>query len=146
MELIWYMKSNVKCIATVAYQLVWRMLSDQSEFVRSVSFFISPSLSPSLSLSLSLSLSHTHTHTHTHTHIYIYIYIYICTVGWGWRIHRLHRWRVIRPQKMSVLDRTLNNLMLQLWGLLSSPSLPSILSQLWFGVVVPDEVLSIGQR
>ena len=52
----------------------------------------------------------------------------------------------------SVLDMTLNNqsdsqvpVMLELWGMWSTPSLPSFPDPLWSGVVAPDTVLSIGQ-
>ena len=46
--------------------------------------------------------------------IYIHIYIYIyCSVSWGSRIHRLHLCRRVRPPPMSVLDMTLNNLMVR---------------------------------
>ena len=34
---------------------------------------------------------------------------------------------------------------LELWGMWSTPSLPSLPGQLWIGVVVPDRVLSMGQ-
>ena len=36
-------------------------------------------------------------------------------------------------------------IMLELWGLWSTISLPSLPSPLWPGVVVPDRVLSLGQ-
>ena len=35
--------------------------------------------------------------------------------------------------------------MLELWGISSTPSLPSLPGPLWPGVVAPDEVLSMGQ-
>ena len=35
--------------------------------------------------------------------------------------------------------------MLKLWGMQSIPSLPSLPGLLWFGVIAPDLVLSIGQ-
>ena len=35
--------------------------------------------------------------------------------------------------------------MLKLWGVRSTPSLPLLLGSLWPGVVTPDRVLSIGQ-
>ena len=56
------------------------------------------------------------------------------------------------PSPTSVLYMTLNNLMmnspvmLELWGIQSTPSFPSSLSPLWPGVgVAPDRVLSMGQ-
>ncbi len=35
--------------------------------------------------------------------------------------------------------------MLELWGMQSTPSLPLLPGQLWLGVVPPDRVLSMGQ-
>ena len=35
--------------------------------------------------------------------------------------------------------------MLELWEMRSTPSLPSLPSPLWYGVVAPDRVLSVGQ-
>ena len=35
--------------------------------------------------------------------------------------------------------------MLELWGMQSTPSLPSLPGSLWPGVVAPDRVLSMGQ-
>ena len=35
--------------------------------------------------------------------------------------------------------------MLELWGMQSTPSLPSLPGALWLGVVAPDRVLSMGQ-
>ena len=35
--------------------------------------------------------------------------------------------------------------MLELWAMLSTPSLPSLLDSLWPGVVALDRVLSVGQ-
>ena len=35
--------------------------------------------------------------------------------------------------------------MLELWGMESTPSLPSLQSLLWPGVVAPDRLLSMGQ-
>ena len=35
--------------------------------------------------------------------------------------------------------------MLELWGMWSTPSLPSFLTLLWLGVVAPDRVLSMDQ-
>ena len=46
---------------------------------------------------------------------------------------------------MSILDRTLNNLMVELWGMWSTPLLTSLLGPFWPGVIAPDRVLSIGQ-
>ena len=35
--------------------------------------------------------------------------------------------------------------MLELWGMWSTPSLPSLLGPLWLGVIAPDRVLCMGQ-
>ena len=40
---------------------------------------------------------------------------------------------------------TLNNLMVRLWGMWSTPSLPSLPGPLWPGVVAADRALSMGQ-
>ena len=51
------------------------------------------------------------------------------------------------PPPTSVLDMTLNNLMVkfQLWGMRSTPLLQLLPGSLWPGVVAPDRVLSMGQ-
>ena len=67
-------------------------------------------------------------------------------VGWGCIIHRMHLCRWVRPSphsSTSVMDMTLNNLMLELWRMQSTPSLPSLPGLLWSGVVAPNRVLSI---
>ena len=35
--------------------------------------------------------------------------------------------------------------MLELWGMQSTPSMPSLPGSLWYGVVAPDRVLFMGQ-
>ena len=77
--------------------------------------------------------------------------ILICPVGWGCRIHRLHLCRGVRtPPPTSVLDMTLKQsigevpAMLELWGMRSTPLLPSLPGPLWSGVVAPDRALSMG--
>ena len=86
-----------------------------------------------ISLSLSLSL-----------YIYIYIYIY-CPVDYVTRTHRLILCRGVRPPHNECPDATLNNLMLELWVMWSTLSLPLLPDLLWPGVVAPDRVLSMGQ-
>ena len=52
---------------------------------------------------------------------------WVWPVGWGCRIHWLNLWTGVRPSPMSVLDITLNNLMMRLQcylGMQSAPSLP----------------------
>ena len=77
-----------------------------------------------------------------HIVLYIYAYTFACPVGWGCRIYLLHLCRGVR---LSVLDMTLNNsdgdvpVMLQIWGMLNTPLLPSLPGPLWPGVVAPDK-------
>ena len=71
-------------------------------------------------------------------------------VGWGYRIHWLYLCRGVMASLLSVLDMSLNNLiegsvMLDLWGMWSTPLLPSLPDPLWPRVVAPDRVLSMGQ-
>ena len=47
-------------------------------------------------------------------------------------------------QSMGVRDMTLNNLMVGLWGIQSTPSLPMLPGPVWPGVVAPDRALSLG--
>ena len=74
-------------------------------------------------------------------------------VCWGCRIHRLLFCRRLRPPlhhnecpdyDIKQCDGELP-VTLELWGMLSTPSLPSLPGSLWPGVVVPDRVLSMGQ-
>ena len=74
-----------------------------------------------------------------------------CRVAWGCRIHKLLHYRGVRPPphewagydtKQSVGEVPV---MLELWGMQSTPSLSLLPSSLWPGVVAPDRVLSIGQ-
>ena len=81
----------------------------------------------------------------------IFYSIACCLVGWGCRIHRLHRCRGVRPFPTRVLDMTLNNLMLRFQlcgrfgGIKSTPSLPSLPGPLRPGVVAPHRALYMGQ-
>ena len=71
--------------------------------------------------------------------------------SWDCRIHRLLFCRGVRPPPTRVLDMTLINLtvevpvMLELWEMRSSPSLPSLLGLLWPRVVALNNVLSMDQ-
>ena len=53
------------------------------------------------------------------------------------------------PNESPGYDITLSNdevlVTLELWGMRSTPSLPSLPGPHWLGVVAPDRVLSIGQ-
>ena len=73
-------------------------------------------------------------------------------VGWGCRIHRLLlRSGVRRPSPNECPAYDSRNfygnspVMLKLWGIRSTPSLPSLPGPLWPGVLAPDRVLSMGQ-
>ena len=68
-------------------------------------------------------------------------------VGAGWWIHRLHLYRMVRPQQTSVVDMTLNHLMvslqdLDIWEMWSSLSLALLPGP---GVVSPDMHLSLSK-
>ena len=74
----------------------------------------------------------------------------ICTVGWGCRKHQLNLCRAVRPNpnecpgydtKKSDVEVPL---MLELWGLRSTPLLPSVHGLLWPGVEASDRALSMG--
>ena len=73
-----------------------------------------------------------------------------CPVGWGCRIHRLLLCRGVRPtpNKCPGYDTKQSDgevpAMLELWGMRSTPSLPSLPGPLWPGVVAPDRALSMG--
>ena len=73
-------------------------------------------------------------------------------VGWGCRIHLLNICREIRPPfpyEFPVYDSKQSHGeapgMLELWGMRSTPSLPSLSGPLWSGEVAPDWVLSMRQ-
>ena len=68
-----------------------------------------------------------------------------CPVGWGCRIHRLLLCRGVRPppHECPGYDTKQSDgevpAMLELWGMRSTPSLPSLPGPLWPGVVAPDK-------
>ena len=75
-----------------------------------------------------------------------------CPVGWGCRIYPLLFCREVRhPSPNECLGYAANqsdgeaSVMLLLWRMLSTLSLPSLPGSLWPGVVAPDRFLSIGQ-
>ena len=124
-------------------------------FVFILSSFL-PSLPPSLSLSLHVSLTLIHTPTYAQIAQSVgakeYTDSIASPVDWGCRIHWVHLCKEIRPTyPTSVLDITENNLpgkfpgMLELWGMWSICSLPSLPSPFWPEVVTPDRALSISQ-
>ena len=86
--------------------------------------------------------------------IYECVYILFtmtCPVHWGCRIHQLHLCRRVRlpPSECPGYDTKSSHgevlVMLELWGMWSTPSLPSLQGPLLPGVVEPDRVLSMGQ-
>ena len=67
-----------------------------------------------------------------------------CPVGWGCRIHWLLLCRGVRPlNECPGYDTKQSDgevpAMLELWGMRSTPSLPSLPGPLWPGVVAPDK-------
>ena len=75
----------------------------------------------------------------------------ICLVSWGCRIHWLHLCRGVRPPPLNECPRYDTKqsdgevpAVLELWGMRSTPSLPSLPGPLWPGVVAPDRALSMG--
>ena len=73
--------------------------------------------------------------------------MFTCSVGWGCGIHRLNLCRGVRPpdNECSRYDTKQAPVMLELWGMRSIPSLPSLPGSHWPRMVTPDRVLSIGQ-
>ena len=73
-----------------------------------------------------------------------------CPVGWGYRIHQLHLCRGVRPtpNEFTGYDTKQSDgevpVMLKLWGMWSTPSLPLLPGPFWSGVAAPDRSLSIG--
>ena len=61
-----------------------------------------------------------------------------CPVDWCCRIYEC-------PENETKQSDSETPVMLGLWGMWSTPSLPSVRGPLWPGVVVPDRVLSMGQ-
>ena len=74
-----------------------------------------------------------------------------CPVGYGCRIHRLHLCRGVKkkkPNECPGCDTKQSDgevpVMLGLWGMQSTPSLPLLPGSLWPGMVAPDRALSMG--
>ena len=72
-----------------------------------------------------------------------------CPVGWSCKIHRLLLCRGVRPtQRVSWIWHKSDGeipVILDLWGMHSTPSVPSLPGPLCLGEVAPDRFLSIGQ-
>ena len=66
-----------------------------------------------------------------------------CLVGWGYRIHRLNLCQGVTPYECPGYDTKQSDgevpVMLELWGMQSALSLPSLLGPLWPEVVEPDK-------
>ena len=73
-----------------------------------------------------------------------------CPVGWGCRICQLHLCRGLRPHPNECpgYDTKQSDgevpVMLELWGMQSTPLLPLLPGPLRPGMVAPDRTLSIG--
>ena len=72
-----------------------------------------------------------------------------CPVGLGCGIHRLHFCRGVRPRPNECPRYNIKQsdgevpVMLDLWGMRSTPSLPLLPGPLWSGMVAPDRALSM---
>ena len=73
-----------------------------------------------------------------------------CPVGWDCRIHRLHLCRGVRSprNKCPGYDTKQSDgevpVMLELWGMQTTPSLPLLPGPFWPGMVAPDRALIYG--
>ena len=78
------------------------------------------------------------------------VYTKYCPAGGGCRLLRPLLCRGVRhlPNKGPGYDTEQSDgevpVMLELWGMPSTPSLPSLPAPLWHGVVAPDRALFIG--
>ena len=77
--------------------------------------------------------------------------LFTCPVGWGYRIHQLHLCREVRPPPTNACpgyDTKQSDgevpVMLELFGMRSTPSLPLLPGPLWPGMIAPDRALSMG--
>ena len=81
----------------------------------------------------------------------VVLHLNSCLVGWGGRINQLFLCRGVRSStnQRPVYDTQKSDgevtVTLKLWGMQSTPLLPSLPGLLWPGVVEPDRVLSMGQ-
>ena len=73
-----------------------------------------------------------------------------CPVGWGYRLYRLHLCRRVKStsNECPVYDTKQSDgevpVMLQLWGMRSTSSLPLLPGPLFPGMVAPDRALFMG--
>ena len=89
--------------------------------------------------------------THWRWHIMFEDIVADRLVSWGCRIHQLHRCSGVRPPAPNECfgyDTKQSDgqvpVMLELWGMWSTPSLLLLPSPLWLGMVAPDRTLSMG--
>ena len=71
-------------------------------------------------------------------------------LGWVCRLHRLHLCWGVRPSNECPVYDTKQcdgevPVILEIWGMRGTSSLPSLPGPLWPGMVAPDRVLSMGQ-
>ena len=79
--------------------------------------------------------------------ISIRMYLYFCCpVNWGCRIHWLPLCRGVRPPTNECPKQSDSEVpvMLGVWGIRSTLSLPLLPGLLWSSVVAPDRALSMG--
>ena len=80
--------------------------------------------------------------------MYIIKQISFCPVGWGCTIHRLQRGKNPPNKKSPGYDTKQSDrevpVILGLWGMRSTFSLPLLPDPLWPRVVAPDGAISIG--
>ena len=71
-----------------------------------------------------------------------------CLIGWGCRIHRLHLCKGVPPNECPGYDTKQFDVevpvMLELWGMWRTLSLPLVLGPLWPGIVAPDRAQYMG--
>ena len=85
-----------------------------------------------------------YTHTHTHRHTYIHAHIYSVVEYTDCFSAEMQD----PPKECSGYDTKQSDseilVLLELWGMQSTPSWPSLPTLLWSGVVAPDRALSMG--
>ena len=74
---------------------------------------------------------------------YRFTWPFYCPLDWGCTIHRLHLCRC--PGYDTKQSDGEVQVMLELWEMLSTLSLPSLPGPLWLGAVSPDRALSMSQ-
>ena len=82
--------------------------------------------------------------TYLHTAFRKKQYFIHCPVDWSCRIHRLHLCRGVKPRNECTRYDTKQSdgevpVMLELWGMRSTPSLPLLQGPLWPGMVASDK-------